>query len=155
MDAAVLKVMTERMNYLQKQINDLKRRNFEKDRGKDFEGSYTRVLFLMVITYWTLFGYMALVIKSKNPYLDAIVPTVGFNISTWSLPYVKEWWIQARHYYIHGESESASLRRLMVEEGRDEDGNAVITLSPNEAVEENPTTDMECGLPSQSDDATH
>ena len=73
----------------------------------------------------------------------------------WSLPYVKEWWIQARHYYIHGESESASLRRLMVEEGRDEDGNAVITLSPNEAVEENPTTDMECGLPSQSDDATH
>lgn len=63
-----------------------------KDRGKEFEGSYTRVIFIMIVTYCTLFGYMTL-IGSETPYLNAIVPTVGFNISTWSLPFVKEIWI--------------------------------------------------------------
>jgi len=67
--------------------------NEEKDRGKEFEGSYTRVIFIMVVTYCTLFGYMSL-IGTKDAYLNAIVPTLGFNISTWSLPYVKELWIR-------------------------------------------------------------
>jgi hypothetical protein len=66
--------------------------NYEKDRGKEFEGSYTRVLFIMVITYLTLFGYMTL-IGTRNAALNAIVPTLGFNISTWSLPYIKDVWI--------------------------------------------------------------
>lgn len=103
--------VTERLDFLQREIDQLQTRNFEKDRGKEFESSYTRVVFLMAVTYWTLFAYMKLVLKTSRPFLDALVPTLGFNISTWSLPYVKEWWIQARHYYIHGESESASLHR--------------------------------------------
>jgi hypothetical protein len=66
--------------------------NVAKDRGKEFEGSYTRVLFIMGITYATLFGYLTL-IGAERPALNAIVPAVGFNLSTWSLPYVKEVWI--------------------------------------------------------------
>jgi hypothetical protein len=46
----------------------------------------------MVITYLTLFGYMTL-IGTRNAALNAIVPTLGFNISTWSLPHVKDLWI--------------------------------------------------------------
>lgn len=46
----------------------------------------------MCITYCTLFGYMSL-IGTNNAALNAIVPTVGFNISTWSLPFVKDMWI--------------------------------------------------------------
>jgi hypothetical protein len=46
----------------------------------------------MAITYATLYGYMTL-IGTKNAALNAIVPTVGFNISTWSIPFVKEFWI--------------------------------------------------------------
>lgn len=65
----------ERLDFLQKEIDQLQQRNFEKDRGKEFESSYTRVIFLMVVTYWTLFGYMS-IIKTANPFLDAIVPTV-------------------------------------------------------------------------------
>lgn len=66
--------------------------NVEKDRGKEFECSYTRVVFIMIITYVTLFGYMTL-IGTENAALNAIIPTLGFNISTWSLPCVKELWI--------------------------------------------------------------
>jgi hypothetical protein len=47
----------------------------------------------MIITYVTLAGYM-LIIGSTNPFLNAIVPTVGFNISTWSLPCVKTIWLK-------------------------------------------------------------
>jgi len=113
--ALVLNDVSERLELLQTEIEALKQRNFEKDRGKEFESSYTRVIFIMVITYWTLFGYMC-IIQTSNPFLDAIVPTVGFNISTWSLPFVKEWWIQVNHYYRHGESESTSIRRCREEE---------------------------------------
>ena len=101
----------QRLDYLQSEVTALHQRNFEKDRGKEFEGSYARVIFLMVVTYLTLYCYMQWVLKTDFPYLDAIVPTVGFNISTWSLPFVKEYWIQARHYYRHGETEAVSLRR--------------------------------------------
>ena len=95
----------EEINILKDEINLLKQRNYEKDRGKDFEGSYTRTVFLMVITYATLFCYMYFVLKTARPALDAIVPTVGFNISTWGLPYVKEWWVQIQYYRRHGEFE--------------------------------------------------
>ena len=85
--------LEERLEFLQTEIEALQQRNFDKDRGKEFESSYTRVFFLMFVTYWTLFGYMY-IIDTNNPWLDAIVPTVGFNISTWGLPVVKEYWIQ-------------------------------------------------------------
>jgi len=89
--------ISERLKLVEKEIEALKQRNFEKDRGKEFESSYTRVIFIMVVTYWTLFGYMA-IIKTNQPFLDAIVPTVGFNISTWSLPHVKVCWIKLQHW---------------------------------------------------------
>lgn len=46
----------------------------------------------MVITYFTLCAYMA-AIGVGAPFLNAIVPTVGFNLSTWSLPWVKQIWM--------------------------------------------------------------
>ena len=92
----------------------LQKRNYEKDKGKQFEGSYTRVssvvavapvlvfavladicvqvCFIMIITYFTLCGYM-IAIGVQDPFLNAIVPTVGFNLSTWSLPWVKQIWM--------------------------------------------------------------
>ena len=67
--------------------------NIEKDRGKEFETSYLRMWFIMILTYGTLFGYMSL-IDVKSPALSAVVPTVGFNLSTWSLPFLKILWIR-------------------------------------------------------------
>lgn len=61
----------------------------------------------MIITYFTLFGYMSL-IGTKHAALNAIVPTVGFNISTWSLPYIKDLWISFKN---NTGQELASMRR--------------------------------------------
>ena len=34
-------------------------------------------------------------IDVNAPFLNAIVPTLGFNISTWSLPWLKRQWMGA------------------------------------------------------------
>lgn len=84
-------------------------RNYTKDTGKKFEGSWTRVGVIMVITYCTLFTYMYL-IDVPSPFLNAIVPTVGFNLSTWSLPQVKRAWIALHDWnYGVGRAELAAL----------------------------------------------
>ncbi|CAM9374049.1 unnamed protein product, partial [Ectocarpus fasciculatus] len=80
------------VEHLKNQIRILRERNFIKDKGKKFEGSYTRISFIMIITYATISTYMYL-IGVKDPLLNAIVPTVGFNLSTWSLPSVKKVWM--------------------------------------------------------------
>lgn len=104
-----LLTLTKSVAAIQDEVDHINRRNIEKDRGKEFETSYTRVIFLMTITYSTLFGYMS-IIKTNNPALDAIVPTVGFNISTWSLPYIKEWWVLLKEY-----REDRRMRQLAIE----------------------------------------
>jgi hypothetical protein len=65
--------------------------NRSRDQDKDFETSYTRLLFIMCVTYATLFVYMTL-IAAPSPALSAVVPAVGFNLSTLSLPWVKRIW---------------------------------------------------------------
>jgi hypothetical protein len=67
--------------------------NLLKDAEKDFEVSYTRMVAIMGLTYATLFGYMYL-IGVRHPALNAVVPSVGFNLSTWSLPMVKVVWLR-------------------------------------------------------------
>lgn len=84
--------LEDQVELLAADLRELHHRNYEKDKGKQFEGSYTRVSFIMVITYFTLCGYM-IAIGVSDPFLNAIVPTVGFNLSTWSLPWVKQIWM--------------------------------------------------------------
>mmetsp|Transcript_18700 Transcript_18700/g.31168 ORF Transcript_18700/g.31168 Transcript_18700/m.31168 type:complete len:234 (+) Transcript_18700:83-784(+) len=84
--------LEDQVELLAADLRELHHRNYEKDKGKKFEGSYTRVGFIMVITYFTLCGYM-IAIGVSDPFLNAIVPTVGFNLSTWSLPWVKQIWM--------------------------------------------------------------
>jgi hypothetical protein len=59
------------VEHLKTQIRILSERNFIKDKGKKFEGSYTRICFIMVITYATISIYMSL-IGVPNPLLNAI-----------------------------------------------------------------------------------
>ncbi len=47
----------------------------------------------MAITYCAIFCYL-LLIGVDNPALSAIVPAIGFNLSTWSLSFVKEVWVR-------------------------------------------------------------
>ena len=82
--------------------------------GKKFEQSYTRVLTIMCITYATIFGYF-LIIDVENAALNAIVPTVGFNLSTWSIPFVRVLWARFQ-------TKPAGAWEEEEEEGEEEEG---------------------------------
>lgn len=67
--------------------------NVERDGNKAFEASHTRVVVIMLLTYTTLYVYF-LIIHVPRPELNAIVPAIGFNLSTWSLYPVRMIWLK-------------------------------------------------------------
>lgn len=79
------------LEQLYKEIEEIKARNRRVESDKKWETSYTRRILLLVFTYLTIGLYLN-AIRIENPFLHAIVPTVGFYISTLTIPIFKEFW---------------------------------------------------------------
>ncbi len=78
---------------LQKEITAIKLRNKKVEADKAWETSFLRKLAIFVLTYFVivLFMYFA---KINNAFINAIVPAIGFFLSTLTLPIIKRWWIK-------------------------------------------------------------
>lgn len=76
---------------LQKEIEKIKKRNLAVEKNKAWEGSYTRRALLIAFTYLAIALYLN-VIEVDRPWINAIVPAIGFLLSTLSLPFFKELW---------------------------------------------------------------
>jgi hypothetical protein len=76
---------------IQKEIEEIKQRNKTVERNKAWEVSYTRRLLLIIFTYLAIALYLN-VIGVDRPWINAIVPAIGFLLSTLSLPLFKELW---------------------------------------------------------------
>ncbi len=71
--------------------------NKERDKDKAFETSYTRMFTVMLFTYCVLLAYFR-AMNIEHPELNAIVPALGFYMSTWSMSFVKWMWVK---YWYH------------------------------------------------------
>lgn len=78
---------------LEKEINALKARNRRVETDKNWETSYSRRGLLIIFTYLAIGLYLN-AIHIENPWLNAIVPSFGFLLSTLTLPYFKNLWIK-------------------------------------------------------------
>ena len=79
------------IDILKQEIQKLKERNKTVDANKAWEVSFTRRLLLMTITY--LLAVITLItLKNNSPWLNAIIPTLGFYLSTLTLPFIKKLW---------------------------------------------------------------
>lgn len=78
---------------LESEIEKIKERNRRVESDKAWETSKTRKVLISVFTYFViaLFFIFAWI---ENPFVNAIVPTLGFILSTSSLPYFKNWWLK-------------------------------------------------------------
>jgi len=78
---------------LKNEIDALKKRNARVDADKAWETSGARKVLIAVLTYIVivLFFYFA---DLPNPLLNAIVPTLGFLLSTFSISYFKKLWVR-------------------------------------------------------------
>jgi hypothetical protein len=84
--------MEQKIEQLERDIADIKERNKRVESDKTWERSFIRIGFIMVLMY--IFAVVFLhVIRANNVFLNALVPTVGFFLSTQSLPFIKKWWI--------------------------------------------------------------
>ncbi len=78
---------------LEKDIREIKERNKRVELDKAWETSWTRRILLAVFTYFVIVLFF-LAASLPRPFLNPIVPTLGFLISTFVLPFAKEIWIK-------------------------------------------------------------
>jgi hypothetical protein len=87
--------MEERIKKLEQEISQIKDRNIRVEANKSWETSWFRVITISVITY-VVASVVLYLIGVSNYILSALIPTVGYFLSTMSLPVIKNWWID-RH----------------------------------------------------------
>jgi len=80
------------MSDLEKEITTIKARNKKVEIDKEWETSWTRKILLMIFTYLAI-GFYLQAINIDKPWLNAIVPSIGFLLSTLTLPFFKKVWI--------------------------------------------------------------
>ncbi len=85
------------MNEMEKEIHLLKERNMRVESDKAWETSFTRRFLLMAFTYFAIFLYLN-AINVPHAWLNAIVPAIGFMLSTLTLPFFKNLWLGKRKF---------------------------------------------------------
>jgi hypothetical protein len=80
---------------LQNEINALKVRNANVEANKAWETSTLRIGAIVVITYFVAIVLM-ISLKTPQPFFAAFMPTVGFFLSTQTLPVLQRWYLRKR-----------------------------------------------------------
>jgi len=77
---------------LEKRVEKIEERNKKVELNKAWETSITRRVCIMILTYLVVLAYLFLVDKINNIFLSALVPVIGFTLSTLSLGLVRKLW---------------------------------------------------------------
>jgi hypothetical protein len=80
---------------LTKEVELIKKRNQQVELDKRWETSGFRKILLIVFTYITIGVYISS-IGVSNPWVNAIVPAIGFFLSTLTLPFFRSFWEKYR-----------------------------------------------------------
>jgi len=81
---------------LEHRISIIEKRNKGVELNKTWETSSTRRGLLILFTYLAIALYLKFVV-GINPWINAVVPSVGFLLSTLTLPFFKKLW--AKYFY--------------------------------------------------------
>ncbi len=81
------------MNEIQEKIETIEERNKRVELDKAWETSFVRRGFIACVTYLIAMWFMWS-IGVDDAYLNALVPTGGYLLSTLSLPFIKNLWIK-------------------------------------------------------------
>lgn len=81
------------MKELEEKIKNIEERNKRVESDKAWETCILRKILVIIFTY--IFAVLYLKIAdTTNPFFGAVVPCVGFYLSTWSINIIKKWWIK-------------------------------------------------------------
>ena len=75
------------------EIKTIQERNKRVEVDKAWETSFFRRIIITLMTYLVVVLFFW-IIQVPYYWLNALVPTGGFVLSTLSLPFIKKWWIK-------------------------------------------------------------
>ncbi len=78
---------------LEKRVKLIEERNKKVETDKAWETSWTRRLLIVGFTY-VFIGLVLSSMKVDRPWINAIIPAIGFLLSTLSLPFLKSYWVK-------------------------------------------------------------
>ena len=81
---------------LEQEIKNIKLRNKRVETDKAWELSWTRKLLVLILTYIVIVVFF-FTASLPDPFINAIVPSLAFVLSTLSIPFFKKWWIKNFH----------------------------------------------------------
>lgn len=80
---------------LRKRVELLEARNRRVEADKAWETSWQRRAAIMVLTYLVVVFYLQFVVHI-NPWINALVPVIGFFLSTLTVSLLKKEWLTRR-----------------------------------------------------------
>ena len=81
---------------MEKRILEIEKRNKKVESDKAWETSVLRKILIIIMTY--IFAVLYLKIAdTTNPYFGAVVPCVGFYLSTQSINLIKKLWLKNKN----------------------------------------------------------
>lgn len=80
------------LEQIQADIDEIKARNKRVEADKAWETSWTRKVVIAVVTYFVVVVFFIFA-HLPNPFVNAIVPAIAFVISSFSVPFLRKFWI--------------------------------------------------------------
>lgn len=80
---------------LLERVEKLEARNKRVEADKAWETSLARRLSIMALTYIVVAAYLQFVVHI-SPWINALVPVIGFMLSTLTLSVIKNYWSNRR-----------------------------------------------------------
>ena len=78
---------------VEQRVTKIEERNRLVEQNKAWETSWTRKVLIALFTYLAIALYLKFIV-GINPWINAIVPSIGFLLSTLTLPWFKSFWVK-------------------------------------------------------------
>lgn len=87
--------LEQRIRKIEERNDEILLRNKKVELDKAWETSWTRRLLIILFTYLSISLYLKYIV-GINPWVNALVPSIGFLLSTLTLPFFKELWLKKK-----------------------------------------------------------
>lgn len=81
---------------IEERLSKIEARNKKVEADKAWETSFIRKILIIVVTYIVV-GLTLTSMGNPAPWLNAIIPSLGFFLSTLTMSFVKNYWV--KHMY--------------------------------------------------------
>ena len=80
---------------IEDRLSSIEARNKKVENDKAWETSWARRASIMVLTYLVVVSYLYFVVHI-NPWVNALVPVIGYLLSTLTISLLKDLWLKNR-----------------------------------------------------------